>query len=207
MSVVGNSIVAGQLGMNMSVTGVLDATRDLSAFASKMPTIQKRSILSLLRRAPVQARRDIQVEYSVPAARIRKDLGARLINQGIRVTGYFRGIGLRNFSARQTAQGVTASVLRGKRTLRRSAFIARMLSSNEQAVGREGEPRLMMRGRYIGKRRQPLVVKYGPTAAQMLRKGRRPERLLEFSRGVLRAEVDRQLKSLSSGRPAAGNDN
>lgn len=198
MSVVGTSVVGGKLGLNMSVTGVLDATREMTAYASRLPTIQKRAILSLRRKLPVQARRDIQAEYAISASRIRSDLGTSLLPDGIRLTGHFRGIGLRNYGARQTSGGVSASILRGKRTLRPGAFMAKLLSGNVQAVHREGEKRVMKSGRYVGKKRQPLVVEYGPTAAQMLRKGRRPERLLEFSRGVLRSEIDRQLKSLAS---------
>jgi hypothetical protein len=63
-------------------------------------------------------------------------------------------------------------------------------------VRREGEKRRMTRGNYVGQLRQPLVIEYGPSVAQMLRKGRRPERLVEFARGVLRSEVERQLTSL-----------
>jgi hypothetical protein len=70
-------------------------------------------------------------------------------------------------------------------------------------VRREGEPRLMTKGRYAGKKRQPLVVEYGPSVAQMLRKGRRPERLVDFARGLLANEVDRQLASLARAQVAA----
>jgi hypothetical protein len=197
--------VGGKLGLSMSLTGLPDLERAFAAYPSKLGTVQKRAILTLLRKLPVQARRDIQAEYSIPAARLRKDLGARVRADGIRLTGYFRGIGLRNFGARQTRAGVTASVFRGARTLRESAFVATMLSGNQQVVQREGEPRVMTKGRYVGKRRQPIVVQYGPTAAQMLRKGRRPERLLDYSRGVLRDEVNRQLKALAgkAGAPEA----
>ena len=199
MSVVGSSsIVGGRLGLNFQIVGVDAVERALAGYPQKIAQIEKRAILTLQRRLPVQARRDIQAEYNISAGRLNKSLGARLLANGVRLTGYFRGIGLLNFGARQTRAGVTAAVFRGKRSLRESAFIARMLNGNPQVVHREGEPRVMTKGRYVGKRRQPLVVDYGPTAAQMLRKGRRPERLLDYSRGLLGAEIDRQLKSLAS---------
>jgi hypothetical protein len=149
----------------------------------------------------VQARRDIQAEYAIAAGRLNKDLGVGNIAGGLRLTGYFRGIGLRNFAARQTRPGVTAAVFRGKRTLREGTFMAPLLGGGVQVVRREGEPRLMTKGRYAGKKRQPLVVEYGPSAAQMLRKGRRPERLVDFARGVLASEVDRQLARSHAGPP------
>lgn len=197
MSVVGTSIVGGHLGLNFQVVGVDAVERALAQYPGKIAQIEKRAILTLQRRLPVEARRDIQAEYNIKAGRIRKDLGAYLLKDGVRVIGYFRGIGLLSFGARQTRTGVTASVFRGKRTLREGAFIARLLNGNEQVVRREGAPRVMTKGRYVGKRRQPLVVEYGPTAAQMLRKGRRPEHLLDYARGLLGKEIDRQLKSLS----------
>lgn len=191
-------------GLNFKLEGVLETSRELGVLARKLPTIQKRSIATLRRRLPVQARRDIQQEYNIGAARLRKDLGTSFLADGVRITGRFRGIGLRSFGGRQTRQGVTSQVLRGKRSLDPGAFIARLLGGGEQAVERGGEKRVMTKGRYVGKRRQPLYVLYGATAAQMLRKGRRPERLVDYARGLLRGEVDRQLQALARKQTTTG---
>ena len=91
---------------------------------------------------------------------------------------------------------MSSQILRGKRSLDEGAFMAPLLGGGVQAVERGGEKRVMTRGRYQGKKRQPLYVLYGATAAQMLRKGRRPDRLMDYARGLLRGEVDRQLDSL-----------
>lgn len=187
MSVVGTSVVGGRLGLNLTITGLPDVEAALADYPRKIATVEKRAILTLQRRLPVQARRDIQAEYNISASRVRKDLGARVLGQGIRLTGYFRGIGLLNYGARQTDAGVTAAVFRGgARSLREGAFIATLRNGNRQVMKRKGKARL------------PIETQYGPTAAQMLRKGRRPERLLDFARGVLRAEVDRQLERLAA---------
>ena len=191
-------------GLNFTLTGALETSRELGAMARKLPTFQRRAVATLRRRLPVQARRDIQAEYNIGAARLRQDLGTSMLPDGLRITGRFRGIGLRNFGARQTARGVTSSILRGRRSLDEGAFLAPLLGGGVQAVERGGEPRVMTRGRYQGKKRQPLYVLYGATVAQMLRKGRRPERLMDFARGVLAKDMDRQLKSLSTTRPSAG---
>lgn len=183
------------VAFGFELQGALRASRNLGAISGRLPYIQDRAIGTLRRRLPVIARRDIQQEYSIKAARVRQDLSSREIAGGIRLTGHWRGIGLSNFGARQTRKGVSAAALRGRRTLREHAFMATLLGGGRHAVHREGPKRPMTKGRYIGKRRQPLVVEYGPTLSQMLRKGRRPERLVEAARGVLAAEMQRLTES------------
>lgn len=186
----------------ISLQGALAASRNLQGLSNQLPFLQKRAIQTLARRLLVNARRDIQAEYNIRAARVRKDLSLSLNRDNVRVTGHWRGVGLSQFGARQTRKGVTAAIFRGRRSLYPSAFHARLLSGNVQVVERQGEKRLMTKGRYVGKRRQPLVTRYGATVAQMLAKGRRPERLADFAAGVLRDELDRLFTSYYQ-RPAA----
>jgi hypothetical protein len=186
---------------NFELQGALAASRNLKGITTQLPFLQKRAIQTLARRLLVQARRDIQAEYNIRADRVRKDLSLSLNRDRVRVTGHWRGVGLSQFGARQTRKGVTAAIFRGRRSLYPGAFMARLLSGNVQAVSREGEKRLMTKGRYEGKRRQPLVTHYGATVAQMLAKGRRPERLADFAAGVLGDEIDRLLTSFYQ-RPA-----
>lgn len=182
------------LKLSFEVDGTASAARNLGVLASRLPSLNTRAAQTLRRRLPVQARRDIQQEYNLGAQRINRDLTSRLDNGNtVRLIGRYRGIGLTNFAARQTRKGVTAAVLRGRRTLEPGAFLARLLSGNVQAVSRYGAKRLMTQGRYKGKRREPLHVEYGANVAQMLAKGRRPERLAEYARGVFRDEVERLL--------------
>jgi hypothetical protein len=180
--------------LHADLDGVLSASRNLGALSSRLPTLHIRALGSLRRRLPVHARRDIQAEYHIGARRLAQDLQARPTDNGVRLVGRFRGIGLRNFAARQTRRGVTASVFRGKRSLREHAFLGVGVNRNAQVFRREGPKRAMKQGRYAGKRRQPLVAEYGATAAQMLAKGRRPERLIDYARGVLAVEVKRLLR-------------
>ncbi len=181
--------------LHADLDGVLSASRNLGALSSRLPTLHARAIGTLGRRLPVQARRDIQAEYQIGARRLAQDLQARATEDGVRLIGRFRGIGLRNFAARQTRRGVTASVFRGKRSLREHAFLGVGVNRNAHVFRREGPKREMKQGRYAGKRRQPLVAEYGATAAQMLAKGRRPERLIDYARGVLGAESKRLFTS------------
>lgn len=180
-------------GGTFEVQGALQVARNLGALADRLPWIQRRAIQTLRRRLPVEARRDIQREYNLGAQRINKDLTARVLADGVRLVGRWRGIGLVNFGARPVKQGVTAAILLGRRTLFPHAFKATLLSGNVQVVSRVNPKREMKRGRYKGKRRQPLAVEYGATVAQMLGKARRPERLAEFARGVLQAKMLRLI--------------
>nr|WP_308006592.1 hypothetical protein [Xanthomonas albilineans] len=182
------------LSQRYEVHGALEVARNLGVLASRMPDIQRRAALTLRRRLPVQARRDIQSEYNITAQRVNKDMYVSMDgDSAVKLIGRFRGIGLMNFDARQTRKGVTYSVLRGKRELSEDAFIATLVNGNRQVVSRVGKKRVMTQGRYRGKLRQPIVVEYGATLAQMLGKKRRPERLAEFARGVLGKEVERLL--------------
>lgn len=182
--------------LTIELQGALAASRNLALLSDQLPWIQKRAIQTLRRRLPVQARRDMQGEYNLGARRITQDLSSRGDDEGIRLTGHWRGIGLRNYSGRQTRKGVTAAIMRGaKRSLYQGAFMAPLASGNVQAVSRYGAKRLMTQGRYKGKLRQPIAVEYGATVAQMLAKGRRPERLADYAAGVLRAELDRLFES------------
>ena len=179
--------------ISVSADGALGVAQAFSDLPSKITAAQVRALSTLRRRWPVLARRDIQTEYALGARRINQDLRVRRTSSGLELVGAFRGIGLRNFAARQTRAGVTATIRRDERNLRESAFLATLLSGNRHAVRREGKKRPMTAGRYMGKRRQPLVVEYGPTVAQMLRKGNRPQRLAGVGLRVIEDELRRLL--------------
>lgn len=179
--------------ISVSADGALGTARAFSDLPSKITAAQVRALGTLRRRWPVLARRDIQTEYALGARRITQDLRVRRTNEGLQLVGAYNGIGLRNFGARKTKAGVTYSVLRGKRSLRPGTFLATLLGGNKQAVRREGDKRRMTAGRYIGKRKQPLVVEYGASVAQMLRKGDRPQRMAGAGLRVIEDELRRLL--------------
>ena len=205
MTTTSTQVGGGAFALHADLDGLLSASRNLSVLASRLPTLHTRAIGTLRRRLPVQARRDIQAEYQIVARRLTQDLQSRTTDDGVRLVGRFRGIGLRNFAARPTARGVTAAIFRGKRSLREHAFIRYGVNNNEQVFRREGAKRVMQQGRHAGKRRQPLVAEYGATAAQMLAKGRRPERLVDYARGVLAAESERLLRLAAASTPTTAN--
>jgi len=144
--------------------------------------VRSRALATLARRLIVQARRDIQNEYNLKAARIRDGLSIRRPDNGaVILRGSARGINLIAFGARWSKRnGVTARVLKsGKQTLRPHAFIARGRNGNTLVFERRGKTRL------------PLDAEYGPSVGQMLKHGDRPKRLADYASGVVAAELAR----------------
>jgi hypothetical protein len=159
----------------------------------------QRATGTLLRRLPVQARRDIQAQYNLSARRINYDLHATRDASAINLIGRRRGIGLIQFGGRwggpRTA-GATAQIERGgARELwdGGGAFIAVGLSGNRQIFVRRGAPRAMTRGRYVGVRRQPIAVQYYGSIADFLIEPAREARLADFARTILADEMERLI--------------
>lgn len=195
------------LGVQFDLQGALAVSRNLGILEASLGKFQQRAIVTVKRRIGPEARRDAQREYNIKAKRFNKDLRVSTPAGGLRITGYFRGIGLRNFGHRERKRGggVYGSVFKGKGlSFYRGAFEAPLLGDpNHHVVERFGPKRRMTAGNYIGQTRQPLVVEYGPTVAQMLRKGARPQRLADFALGILGAEMTRQIESHLRRRAAA----
>lgn len=149
---------------------------------------------TLRRRIVPEARRDIQAEYNLKAARITAGLTARNTAEGVELIGSKRGIGLIEFGGKATKTGATAKVRKdGGASVRPGAFIAPLLGNNPHIVERYGKKRRMTAGRYAGKMRQPIAIEYGPSIAQMLRQPGRSEELAGFAQNLLTAEIERLL--------------
>jgi hypothetical protein len=170
----------------IDANAVVDTAKRLSEIPAKVAVGQRRALGTLRRRWPVIARRDIQTEYALSAQRIRAGISVRSTREGVELVGVARGVGLANFGARKTADGLTYSARRGGRGFRRGGFKNRY----------RGIPIAYERTPISGDRRvprTPIQRLYGPSLAQMLRKGDRPERMGQAGMDVLTAEIDRLL--------------
>lgn len=165
---------------------VLKAARELERWPDRIVLAQRRALGTLRRRWPVMARRDIQTEYALKAQRIRDDLSVRTTAQGIQLVGHARGIGLRQFGARRTKEGLRYSVFRGVYKVRTSTF-----QQDRNAIPVAFERVRRPDGRRVG--RTPIQRVYGPSVAQMLRKRERPGRLGQAGLDLIAAELQRQL--------------
>ena len=172
----------------IDANGVLNAARRVSAIPAKLALAQRRALGTLRRRWPVIARRDIQTEYALSAQRIRAGLSVRTTREGVELVGVARGVGLRNFASKRSAddRGLNFTALRGQRGFRRSGFHRRHAGTDIAFVRTliSGDKRVP---------RTPIIRLYGPSLAQMLRKGDRPERMAQAGLDVIATDIDRLL--------------
>lgn len=185
---------------SIDLSGIRNAKAFIGLQQSKVQTIVKRARATLSRRLLVEARRDIQTEYSLSAARIRSALTVRNDGDVIELTASGRGVGLVNYpnSGGRRRREFKVEVKRGegKRAWDDGSFIGTALGGSQQAFVRDPteRPRKMERGVNKGKIKQPLARQYGPSVAQMLRRPERLERLGLLGQTILAAEIDRQAR-------------
>ena len=196
---------------NVELTGALDAARGLSDVPARIVQAQRRALATLQRRLGTEAKRDIGAEYNLLAGRIADGLSVRTATDGIRLIGKSRGINAIQFGAtwsRVKGSGVVATSSRAKFTAIRFGGALR----GDRAQGarfaiKRGQAPSVHAGSFIargkngallvferqGNKRLPLQGVYGPSVGQMLKHGRRPERLAEFAIRTLQAEQQRLL--------------
>jgi len=177
--------------VSIDADGALDAAKRISDLPAKVLIAQRRALGTLRRRWPVIARRDIQTEYALSAARIRDGLSVRLIRDGIELVGRVRGIGLLNFAGRDTPSGLRYRIFRNRPGHEPHGFVR---SRRGQGIRKawEREP-LAGSGGTRRVPRYPIEPLFGPSLAQMLRKGDRPTRMAQAGLDVITADLDRQL--------------
>lgn len=196
---------------NVELSGVLDVARDMSAIPARILLAQKRALGTLQRRLGTEAKRDIGAEYNLTAGRIADGLSVRTTQDGVRLIGKARGINAIQFGAqwsRVTGSGLVATSSKQRYT----AIRYRGALRGDNALGarlaiKRGTPPSVYAGSFIargkngallvferqGRARLPLQGVYGPSVGQMLKHGRRPERLAEFALRTLQSEQTRLL--------------
>ncbi|UZW61855.1 hypothetical protein [Lysobacter enzymogenes] len=174
--------------ITIDADGALDAARQLSQIPAKIALAQRRALGTLRRRWPVIARRDIQTEYALTVARIRSGLSVRTTHERLELVGIARGVGLRNFRSKRSAddRGLDFIAIKGKRGFKRSGFHGRHRGTDIafERTPVTGDKRVP---------RTPIRRLYGPSIAQMLRKGDRPQRMADAGLAVITGEIDRQI--------------
>ena len=144
-----DSAQATRLLRALSRRGVHDATvRALNKAANQTKTQASKSI---------RAKRALKAGVVNEQLKVTK--AARKAEAAVVATG--APIPLRDYGARQTARGVTFRVNRGKRSLLKGAFIVQ--SIGQHVFTRSGPKRKMKRGRYVGKKKQPIIKRVAPS--------------------------------------------
>jgi len=195
-------------GFTFDISGDLDIAQRLSDDVKDIAKAQKRAVSTLRRRLRTEGRRDIQREYNLKAQDINARLSVTSRYDGIALIGKDSGINLIRFGARQTRAGVSYSVKKGQRRTLAHAFIRSTRSgrgpfvwmrkydsdrARDDVGGRYGSSYSAVKDRYSSRHGYPILQKFGPSVAQMLKHGDRPQRLVDFSGQVLESELDRLL--------------
>lgn len=201
--------------LTVELGGAIDAMQQLDQAPARILQAQRRALGTLQRKLGTEAKRDIGAEYNLLAGRIADGLDAKPTTDGIKLVGKSRGINAIQFKATwkrvshggvlatsslspytkvkfggklrgQSSEGAVFAIKRGgARTAHAGSFIAR---------GKNGAMLVFERA---GRKRLPLQGVYGPSIGQMLKHGRRPERLVDFAIRTLQAEQVRLLGSPS----------
>lgn len=158
----------------------------------------KRARGTLSRRIVVEARRDIQTEYTLPANRITAGLFTRNNGDAVELTGVGRGVGLINFKGsggtRTKPVRVQVKTAGAAVVYDNNYFRANGLNGNRQIFERLPEKRRMTQGNYKGKVRNVIRSTYGPSVAQQLRRPGRADRLAGVAQKILAAEIERLVR-------------
>ncbi|MGC1547227.1 MAG: phage tail protein [Rhodanobacter sp.] len=195
----------------VELTGTLDAMQGLSSIPARILQAQQRALGTLRRRLGTEAKRDIGAEYNLPAQRIAEGLTVSNTADGISLRGKARGINAIQFGAtwsRVKGSGLVATSSRRKFTaIRYTGKLRGDAALGAKFAIKRGEAPSVHAGSFIargkngallvferqGSKRLPLQGVYGPSVGQMLKHGRRPERLAEFAIRTLQSEQLRLL--------------
>lgn len=106
--------------------------------------------------------------------------------------GKAKPIPLIAFNARQTGRGVSVEVTKGRRLVVAHAFIATMASGHKGVFLRRGNKQIMQRGRYAGKKRQPIYEAFSASVAPAL--GEAAQRVMARGQSVFRDTFNRTMR-------------
>jgi hypothetical protein len=170
-----------------------------------------RSIVTLKRRLQPLAKRDIANQYNLPASEIGKRLLVTADDTSVTLTALGRTLTLSKFGARQNAAGVAVQIEKGRTLQIDHAFIRvprGAPSAGWQVLIRSAAfsfavlPDGVIDIAVVDHNRHgyPIVLLGALAVADMLRFGDREGRLIEASRDVFAAEVDRLSEVAENGR-------
>ena len=179
------------IGFNVDTSVITNRTK------VNVDKIRTRVVGTLSRRIKVQARRDIQTEYNIKASTINDRLSVSHQFFDVRLKARATGINLIAFSARQTSKGVSYAVKKGQRKTLAHAFIRSTRSGRGPFVWMRGDAGSKYtssspsKNQYNGRHGYPISQQFGPSVAQMLKHGDRPQRLADYASSVVAAELAR----------------
>lgn len=209
--------------LTVELSGTLDAMSQLDQIPARILQAQRRALGTLRRKLGTEAKRDIAAEYNLKSRRIAEGLEAKPTADGIKLVGKSRGVNVIQFGATwkrvsrggvlatsslspytkvkfggklrgQSSEGAVYAEKRGKpRSAHAGSFIARGNNGAMLVFSRGGKGAVLTKNGTLP--RLPLTGVFGPSISQMLKHGRRPERLVDFALRTLQSEQVRLLGS------------
>ncbi len=168
------------------------------------PQVISRSIETLRRRWPVQARRVITSVFNLPASYVRERLFCEADDGSVTLTAIGRPVGLYEFDAQQTRTGVRAEIRKGSPFEIAHAFIATptgpISATGPQVYIRKAAPYDVpddvqdTSETDTGRHGYPIERLAGPGVGDMLRDGNNEDQLIEFGQELFADEVDRLVE-------------
>lgn len=129
----------------------------------------KQAVGSMRRAANTETKRAASAIYNLPQKRIGEDVVVSSDSTSVTITGKKRTISAMSYGfTAGRMRPLRGQFIRGKAVSINNGFIAPALSGNLFPFKREGEKRVMRKGRYAGKMRQNIRGVYGPSVADML---------------------------------------
>lgn len=182
----------------------------LARLADEQSRLIERATVTVFRRLPPQAKRDIGGQYALSSREIGKRLHAKIDRTSVTLRGTGRPLTLIKFKAKQTATGVTAQIEKGKFVSIPHAFIripagapgaGPQVMLRDAAYSHDSIPSNVLDIALVGRNKHgyPILLLGGPSVADMLRDPGREDRLSDFVQAKFAAEVDR-LAEIARGR-------
>lgn len=191
----------------------------LAHIKNGLPRVLTRAINKVGGKAHAQTVRELAAATKLKQKEVRRHMRLRRATWKrllCEIWSYGRDVRLIAFGARQTTRGVTAKLppglevrvgpkglaslagteSRGGRPLFAHAFIAEMPSGHKGVFVRYGEPRIMKRGRYAGKRRQPIEELFVPELRLFFCESGLRARVVADADAMLPREIDMQVRVL-----------
>lgn len=159
--------------------GIGNLARDLARVVSDAPKVFAQAASSVARASTTEGKREITAIYGIKQSRVAEGLKSVAEGYTVVTTGKAKGITLQSFGGRQTTNGYSATVRKGRRRLIRGGFTPVKFAGIP--FKREGSARL------------PIKVLYGPSVASMLRNREVSERFVLRQSIRARDELTRRI--------------
>lgn len=177
--------------------GIDELRKRFQDAARESPKEIKRLIVSTQRAAGTESRRAAVAIYNITQSRLAEDQVVIPTDKGVIVRGQKKPISSLSYKVKQHGKGLRLRVLKkGKTTTFEPGFLERGKGLPFYRTKGEAK-RVMAKGRYAGKMRQPVHFLAGPSAADMMKDTRVSVPMKERIWGRVRKEFSSRIDRLT----------